>query len=318
MRLRLLHLGGQRVDRGLHRLQRLDLESVDRIHRLIDVRERGFELVDSDRRRHRLLVDRDALGREQLRGRFDQVRRRRVERRDLVENELLVRQGLRDDDRRPERRDRGRGRAIDPFDELGVVAAHQVDRQVSLHRDRELRQQVLMFLPDVEQDVDTKHVGSPGIGGIDLDNLCCHRQVQLLRDVHVLDEALHRLPEVHLLLLECGVVSSQLVLALVQPVQDRVDMRLRTLVAIEVLPQLVAEGNDAEQLAHSRRSAWVEIFDLTPQFGERFGHSGTGVETTLADVANRRVQHPVAHRRRGADVGIAHCANAVGFLREPG
>src|SRR3974377_886708 len=61
IRLGLLDLRVQRVDRRLHRAQRLDLERVDGVDRLVDVRERGLELVDADGRRRGLLVDRDGL-----------------------------------------------------------------------------------------------------------------------------------------------------------------------------------------------------------------------------------------------------------------
>jgi hypothetical protein len=51
-------------------------------------------------------------------------------------------------------------------------------------------------------------------------------------------EPLHRLPEVHLLLFENGVVLAELVLSLVQTVQDRVDVtgRLVTIVIAQLSP----------------------------------------------------------------------------------
>src|SRR6188768_709152 len=56
--LRLRHLVLQHPDRLRHRVQRLDLELVDRVHGRVDVRERGLELLHPDGRRRGLLLDR--------------------------------------------------------------------------------------------------------------------------------------------------------------------------------------------------------------------------------------------------------------------
>ena len=91
------------------------------------------------------------------------------------------------------------------------------------------------------------------------------RGVELLRDVDVLREPLHRLPEVHLLLLERGVVLAQLVLAVVERLDDGVDVRLRALVLAEVVEDLVAERDHAEQLLGAGRLLGVEVLDGAPQ-----------------------------------------------------
>src|SRR5262245_23583883 len=48
--LGLLDLAGERRHRLLHRVERLELECVDLIHRRVDVVERGLELRELDRR----------------------------------------------------------------------------------------------------------------------------------------------------------------------------------------------------------------------------------------------------------------------------
>jgi len=64
----------------------------------------------------------------------------------LVEDQLLVGKRLGDDDRGPERRHRRRGRPIDALDQLQVVAADHVQRQVALDADGELGEDVLVLL----------------------------------------------------------------------------------------------------------------------------------------------------------------------------
>ena len=221
-----------------------------------------------------LLVDRHALACQQLRRRLDHVRRRGVERRDLVEHEPLVRQRLCDDDGGAQRRDRCRRRAVDALDQLDVVLAYEIDREVALDRHRQLRQQILVLLSDVEQHVVLERLGAFGIGCLDLGDPRRERCVEVLDDVHVLRESLHRLPELQLLLLERGVVLAELVLALVQGIQDRIDVGLRALVAVEVVAQLIAERNDAEQLAYARRLRGIEALDGLAQVEQRLRDLG--------------------------------------------
>ena len=105
------------------------------------------------------------------RRRLDQVAGRRVEGRDLVEDELLVGQRLGHDDRRPQRGDgRGRG-AVDALDQLDVVAPDQVEREVALDAHRELGEQVLDLLADGEEHVLLEDLGPVRIGRLDLGDL---------------------------------------------------------------------------------------------------------------------------------------------------
>ena len=82
-------------------------------------------------------------------------------------------------------------------------------------------------------------------------------------------EPLHRLPEVHLLLLERGVVEAQLVLTVVERLDDPVEVRLRALVLAEVVDELVAERDHAEQLLDARRLLRVEVLDGAAQIEQR-------------------------------------------------
>ena len=60
--LRLLDLAAERVDRLLHVAERLELEAVDRVHRVVDVLEGALQRLERDRRGRGLLVDLAGLG----------------------------------------------------------------------------------------------------------------------------------------------------------------------------------------------------------------------------------------------------------------
>ena len=64
--LRLLDLLAERLDRLLHVAERLKLELVDLVHRVIDVLEGPLQRFQRDRRRRGLLVDRARLGPQHL------------------------------------------------------------------------------------------------------------------------------------------------------------------------------------------------------------------------------------------------------------
>src|SRR5436190_9311964 len=101
----LLDLAAERVDRLLHVAERLDLEAVDRVHRIVDVLERALKGLERNGRGRGLLVDLGRLALEQFAGRFDHVGRRGVERGDLLQHQPLVGQRLGDGDSGPQRRD---------------------------------------------------------------------------------------------------------------------------------------------------------------------------------------------------------------------
>ncbi|MPN34045.1 hypothetical protein SDC9_181537 [bioreactor metagenome] len=121
-------------------------------------------MLQPDRRGGSLFLDQRGVLLEHLRGALDHVAGGRVQRSDLVENELLIAQRLSHDHGGPQRGDRRGGGAVDTLDQLDVVLDDDVDRQVALDRDRQLREQVLVLLADVEEHVLVEHLGLLRIG----------------------------------------------------------------------------------------------------------------------------------------------------------
>jgi hypothetical protein len=161
---------------------------------------------------------------QQLAGAGDQVARGGVQRRDLVQHQLLVGQRLRHDDGRAQGGDRGGGRAVHALGQFEVVLAHQVQRQVALHVHRHLGEQVGDLLACVEQHVLAHHARLFRVAGVQLRRLGLQRRVQLLADVDVFLQPLHQAPQVGLFLLDGGVVAQQLVLAALEAVDDGVQV----------------------------------------------------------------------------------------------
>ena len=125
---------------------------------------------------------------EHRRGRLDHAAGRQVERADLVQDQSLVCQRLRDDDRRAQRRKRGGRGAIDPFDQLKVVLVDELESQGPLCVDGKLGRQVLMFLPNVKEDVLAQLPGPVRVGLRQPVELRREGGVQLVRHVGVLLE----------------------------------------------------------------------------------------------------------------------------------
>src|SRR5439155_16828238 len=92
---------------------------------------------------------------------------------------------------------------------------------------------------------------------------------EMLGDVDVLSETLHRLPQMHFFLLERRVVLPELVLTVVERLHDRVEMLLRALVLAEVVDELVAERDQSEQLLDTARLGRVEVLDGAAQIEQR-------------------------------------------------
>ena len=72
-------------------------------------------------------------------------------------------------------------------------------------------------------------------------------------------------------------------------------MRLRTLVAVEIITQFVAKGNDAKQLLLGHKITLfrrIEVFDNAAQFGKVRTHARVGIHP-----ADRFVQEAVRLRR---------------------
>ena len=210
-------------------------------------------------------------------------------------------------DRGPQRGDRRRRRPVDALDELEVVLPDEVDREVALDRDRLLGQQVLVLLAHVEQHVVAQRLRPLGIGRLDLGDLRGERGVESLGDVDVLGEPLHRLPEMHLLLLERRVVLAQLVLAVVERLDDRVDVRLRALVLAEVVARSCRRTGSsrgaclAPVACFGSRSSIVRRRSISVA-----GDLGALAQRTVLHRAHRRREQPVRRLGRRTDVVVAH------------
>ncbi len=124
----------------------------------------------------------------------------------------------------------------------------------------------------------------------------------------------HRLPQLLPLHVDRGIVHDQFVLAAGKVVEDRLDMRLRALVAAEVIGQLVAERNDAEDFARAGQLAAlarIEIFDDPAQFGQICADA-----FVLVHGPHRAIQETVGHAGRGHDFLAAHIGQLVDLLAE--
>src|SRR5690606_31087745 len=84
--LSLLDFAREHLDGLLHAGERLDLEGVDRVHRVVDVLERALQRLHRDRARGRLLVDLGGVVAQQLAGRIDDPGGGLVERGDLLQH----------------------------------------------------------------------------------------------------------------------------------------------------------------------------------------------------------------------------------------
>ena len=148
--LRLFYLLAQRVDGLFHVGQCRQLELVDLVHRVINVLERALQRLQRNGRAGRLLMDRSSLGAEHLAGGVDHVGGSGVERADLLQHQLLVGHRLGDCDGSAQRGHRGCRGTVDALHQLDIVLLDQVERQVALHGNRHLGQQVSGPLPRIK------------------------------------------------------------------------------------------------------------------------------------------------------------------------
>ena len=111
-----------------------------------------------------------------------------------------------------------------------------------------------------------------------------------------------------------GIVHQQLVLARSEPVEDRLDVALRGLVAVEIGFQLVAEGDDAEDLARAGElalPAGIKLLHRAAQRGE------IGADTAvLVHRADRSIKEAVRHAGGGDDFLAAHVGELIDALAE--
>ena len=96
-------------------------------------------------------------------------------------------------------------------------------------------------------------------------------------------------------------------------------MALCGLVTQEVVAQLVAPGDDAEQFGGREQvalAAGVEVFDGFAQIDQRAGDGMAFVEEPAFQRGHRALKHTVGHAGSGAHLGITHAAQGVGFAAE--
>src|SRR5690606_3405603 len=108
-----------------------------------------------------------------------------------------------------------------------------------------------------------------------------------------------------------GVVLAELVLAVVERLDDRVELLLRALVAAEVVLDLAAERDEAEELLADARLARVEVLDRAAQLQQRLAHLRAVGDAALAQLLDRHLEHAVGDVGRRADVLVAHLPDVV-------
>ena len=208
---------------------------------------------------------------QQLTGAVDDIRGRRVERRNLVQNELLVGHRLRHGNGRAQCANGGGRCAVNAFDQFDIVLFNQIKREITLHRHRHLRQQILRTLAHIEQRAFLYRARLGGVGQFQLSGFFFQFRVQLLGHDNHLFQLAHGNPQILPLNVDRGIVHQQLILAIAKTRENRADMRLRTLIAVKIIAQLVAEWDDAKQLLLGHQIALfgrVQIFNNAAQFGE--------------------------------------------------
>ncbi len=174
-----------------------------------------------------------------------------------------------------------------------------------------------MLLPDVEQHVLRERLRGLRVGELELGDLGGEPRVEALGDVHVLVEAAHHRPQVRLLEVERDVVLGQLVLAVAEAVQDRVELALRALVLAEVVRRPChRRAAGPSSLRDAPGLARVELLDGTAQLEQRLADLRALGQAALAERRDRLVEHPVRRLGGLADVGVAHGAHRVGLMGE--
>ena len=132
---------------------------------------------------------------------------------------------------------------------------------------------------------------------------------------HLLQIA-HRFPELLPFDIDRGIVHQQLVLAAGEVGKDRLDVALCALVGPEIVGQLVAERNDAQELARARQLAafaGIQLFDHSAEFRQ------IGPDAFIpVHGPNGAIEKPVGHAGRSHDFLAAHIGQLVDLLPEFG
>jgi hypothetical protein len=268
VRARLLEFSRQGLHRRRHGLRGLGLVRVDGVEGLVDLLEGRAERLRADGRVGGDALDLAGLRGEHLRVAADEVLRRAAQGVDLLDDLALVVEGGGEHHGDAQRGDGRGGRPVDALDQLVVVAPDHVHRQIALGAHRELGEQVLVLLPDREEDVRAQGVRLGRVLRLHARDVALYRRVQGLRQDHVLLELAHRVPEADAFGLQRGVVAAQFVLAAAERADDSVQRALRGGVLGDMVAELVAAGEPGQQLAGlaAGQVARVQVLDGATQF----------------------------------------------------
>ena len=157
---------------------------------------------------------------QQLASAVDNIGCGRVERGNLVQNQLLVGHRLRHSHSRAKRANGSRRRPVHTLYQFDIVLFHQIKRQITLHRNSHLRQQVLRALPYIKQCAFLDRAGLCRVGQFELCGFLLQLRIELLRHDNHLFKFTHGNPKVLPLHINRGIVHQQLVLAIAKPAED--------------------------------------------------------------------------------------------------
>ena len=298
----------------LHAVERLHLEGVDGIHRVVNILERTAQCFQRNSGTGCLFMNKARIVAQQLTGAVDDIRGRRVERGNLVQNQFLVRHRLRHGNCCTQCANGGGRCTVNALDQFDIVLFDQIKRKITLHRHRHLRQQILRTLAHIEQRAFLYRARLGGVGQFKLSSFFFQFRIQLLGHDNHLFQLAHGNPQILPLNVDRGIVHQQLILAIAKTGQNRTDMRLRTLVAVEIIAKFVAEWDDAKQLLLGHQIALfgrVQIFNNAAQFGEICADAGTFIHA-----ANGLIKEAVRLRRCFHNFLAAHVGQLVHALPE--
>ncbi len=225
-----------------------------------------------------------------------------------------MRQRQCDGHRHLQRADRDVDRPVHTTDQLTVVADDDLHREHALLVDGQLLLQVQCPLAQCEQDVLLDEL-APGVVGRDLrGELVDHDGIEFLGERDLIGEGEGQLAHLLLILTEGDVVALELVPALLERVDDGVDLGLGALVAHEVALERRADpGNLADRPREPAglgvEPGRVELLHFDSQIRQRLGDLAA-VLGAVGDLLQRCLQHPAASGRPLLEVA-AHRVHGV-------
>ena len=197
----------------------------------------------------------------------------RVDRLDLVEDDLLVREGERHGHCHLQRADGHVDRTINAADQLAVVPDDDLDSQYTLLIDGELLLEIEGPLTQREENVFlyelATRIVSSDLGGEFVD----HRRIECLSQGDLIGEQMGEFTHRLLIVTERHVVALELIAPLLQRDNNRIDLRLRTLISHEIALQGGADSGDladraSEPTCLGIETRWIELLDFYTQIRE--------------------------------------------------